>query len=215
MKASMMSPTPKNGPVRRRELVLNAAIELFRSRGFHGVGIDEIGAGAGITGPGIYRHFANKHALLIAIFDRVLDDLSAGAQRILSESDDDLEALGSLVEFHTTFVLDDRAIISVYHQEQRNLPEPDRRRIRRRQRAYLQQWVTLLRNLHPAMGDAEALALAHASIGLLASPTMYEPTLPREQLHRLLTERGLLVLCNGAAPRRKELGPEPSPDETG
>lgn len=194
MKASMMSPTPKNGPVRRQELVLNVAIELFRGRGFHGVGIDDIGARAGITGPGIYRHFANKHALLIAIFDRVLDDLSAGAQRILSESHDDLEALGSLVEFHATFVLDDRAIISVYHQEQRNLPEPDRRRIRRRQRAYLHQWVTLLGNLHPAMSEAEALALVQAAIGVLASPTMYESTLPREQLHRLLVERAQLVL---------------------
>lgn len=194
MKASTMSPTPNSRPAPRRELVLTAAIELFRSRGFHGVGIDDIGASAGITGPGIYRHFANKHALLIAIFDRVLDGLSAGAQRILSESHDDLESLSSLVEFHTTFVLDDRAIISVYHQEQRNLPEPDRRRIRRRQRAYLQKWVALLRNLHPALTDAEALALVQATIGLVSSPTMYESTLTREQLHSLLVGRARVVL---------------------
>jgi AcrR family transcriptional regulator len=190
-----MPSTPNDGPVRRRDLVLNAAIELFRSRGFHGVGIDDIGAGAGITGPGIYRHFANKNALLIAIFDRVLDELSAGAGRILSKSPDDLDALRSLVEFHATFVLTDRSIISVYHQEQRNLPEPDRRRIRRRQRAYLHQWVTLLTNLRPAMSDAEALALVHAAIGVLASPTTYESTLERERLHRVLVERAVLVLC--------------------
>jgi hypothetical protein len=66
----------------------------------------------GITGPGIYRHLPNKHALLIAIFDRVLDELSAGADRILSESRDDLDALRSLVDFHTTFVLTDRSMIS-------------------------------------------------------------------------------------------------------
>lgn len=190
-----MPSTPNDGPVRRRDLVLNAAIELFRSRGFHGVGIDDIGAGAGITGPGIYRHFANKHALLVAIFDRVLDELSAGAGRILSKSPDDLDALRSLVEFHATFVLTDRSIISVYHQEQRNLPEPDRRRIRRRQRAYLHQWVTLLRNLRPAMSEAEALALVHAAIGVLTSPTMYESTLECERLHRVLVERAMLVLC--------------------
>lgn len=190
-----MPSTPNDGPVRRRDLVLNAAIELFRSRGFHGVGIDDIGAGAGITGPGIYRHFANKHALLVAIFDRVLDELSAGAGRILSKSPDDLDALRSLVEFHATFVLTDRSIISVYHQEQRNLPEPDRRRIRRRQRAYLHQWVTLLTNLRPAMSEAEALALVHAAIGVLTSPTMYESTLACERLHRVLVERAVLVLC--------------------
>lgn len=192
-----MPSSQRSRPLRRRDLVLNAAIELFRGRGFHGVGIDDIGAGAGITGPGIYRHFPNKHALLIAIFDRVLDELSAGATRILEESLNDGDALRSLVEFHADFVLTDRSIIAVYHQEQRNLPEPDRRRIRRRQRVYLGQWVTLLTNLRPATDTAEALAIVHAAIGVLTSPTMYESDLSHERLRGLLVERALLVLHAG------------------
>ena len=54
----------------RRELLLRAAADLFAARGFHDVGMDDIGAAAGITGPGVYRHFASQQALL--------EDLSGG-----------------------------------------------------------------------------------------------------------------------------------------
>ena len=61
----------------RREMILDAAVALFRTEGFHGAGIDDIGAAAGISGPGVYRHFANKHALLVAMSERVVERLLA------------------------------------------------------------------------------------------------------------------------------------------
>lgn len=151
----MVPPTPKNGPVRRRDLILNAAIELFRSRGVHGVGIDDIGAGP--TSPARGSTATSPTSMRSSSLSSIEYSTSCRRERNGScrSFHDDLEALGSLMEFHTTFVLDDRDIINVYHREQRNHPQPDRRR----RRAYLQQWVTLLRNLHPAVGDAEALGL--------------------------------------------------------
>jgi AcrR family transcriptional regulator len=44
-------------------------------KGFHAVSISEIGAAAGITGSGVYRHFDSKSAVLVALFDRAIDDL--------------------------------------------------------------------------------------------------------------------------------------------
>ena len=64
----------------RRELLLEAAAELFAARGFHAVGIDDIGAAAGITGPGVYRHFAGKQALLEVLCDRAMTRLLDGAR---------------------------------------------------------------------------------------------------------------------------------------
>jgi AcrR family transcriptional regulator len=61
----------------RREQILREAARLFAERGFHGVGVDEIGAAVGISGPGLYRHFAGKDAmlaeLLVGISGRLLD----------------------------------------------------------------------------------------------------------------------------------------------
>lgn len=48
----------------RREQILKEAARLFAERGFHGVGVDEIGAAVGISGPGLYRHFPGKDAML-------------------------------------------------------------------------------------------------------------------------------------------------------
>lgn len=189
-----MPPTTKKQRLRRRDVVLNAATELFRNRGFHAVGIDDIGAAAGISGPGVYRHFPNKHSLLIAIFDRVADKLLDGAERILAESSDEAEALRALVAFHTDFALTDRSIIAVYYQEQRNLPEGDRRRIRQRQRTYLDHWVKLLTHLSPELSDAEALAMVHAGIGVIASTTMYESKLDHARLRGLLVDGAQRVL---------------------
>jgi AcrR family transcriptional regulator len=57
----------------RRAQLLAAAARLFRRHGFNGVGIDDIGAAAGVSGPAIYRHFRGKQALLAAILDCYLD----------------------------------------------------------------------------------------------------------------------------------------------
>lgn len=60
----------------RREQILKEAARLFAERGFHGVGVDEIGAAVGISGPGLYRHFPGKDAmlaeLLVGISERLL-----------------------------------------------------------------------------------------------------------------------------------------------
>lgn len=181
----------------RRDQILWAATDLFRSRGFHAVGIDEIGSAAGISGPGVYRHFESKHALLVAIFDRVADDLVRQAQRILDESSDAAAALAALVAFHVDFALSDRALIAVYMQEERSLPPADRRRIRKRQRLYVEHWVDALRGSRPGIDDGEALTTVHAAFHAVASIASYEPTLDREQLRALLVRLTRRVLFEG------------------
>lgn len=57
----------------RRAQLLASAARLFHRHGFHGVGIDDIGAAAGVSGPAVYRHFPGKQALLAAITDAHLD----------------------------------------------------------------------------------------------------------------------------------------------
>ena len=46
---------------RRHEQLLDATAELVAARGFHAVGIADIGAAAGVSGSAIYRHFRNKN----------------------------------------------------------------------------------------------------------------------------------------------------------
>lgn len=52
-----------------RELILEAALELFTARGYEGCGIQEICERAGITKPTLYHYFGSKLGLLEALMD--------------------------------------------------------------------------------------------------------------------------------------------------
>jgi AcrR family transcriptional regulator len=52
---------------RTRARIVAAAARLFRTRGFDGVGIDEIMAAAGLTRGGFYGYFRSKRALLTEV----------------------------------------------------------------------------------------------------------------------------------------------------
>lgn len=48
----------------KKEIILDAALELFSEKGYDSVGVDEIGEAAGIKGPAIYHYFKGKEAIL-------------------------------------------------------------------------------------------------------------------------------------------------------
>ena len=62
----------------RREQILQAAAQLFAERGSRAVGVDDVGAAVGVTGPAIYRHFASKDAMLAEMLVRISERLLAG-----------------------------------------------------------------------------------------------------------------------------------------
>ena len=64
--------TPDVGPptASPRERVLTAAYELFSRRGIHAVGTDEVIGRAGVARATLYRHFATKNDLVLAVLER-------------------------------------------------------------------------------------------------------------------------------------------------
>src|SRR5688572_26132351 len=52
----------------RRESILDAALQCFVERGFHGTAIPEIAAKASIATGTIYHYFASKEALVNALY---------------------------------------------------------------------------------------------------------------------------------------------------
>src|ERR1700759_5126938 len=53
-----------------RERILNAAYELFSRRGIRAVGTEEVIARAGVAKATLYRHFATKNDLVLAVLQR-------------------------------------------------------------------------------------------------------------------------------------------------
>jgi len=193
----MSGPPP---PIRsgRREAILAAALALFRQRGFHAVGIDEIGTAAGISGPGVYRHFPSKSALLVALFDRLSDRMLAAAEEIQKADDRPEETIDRLVDFQVATAVAERALLAVWLQDAQSLPRSDHQRIRGRQAGYAAVWEVTLARLRPELGPGEASTVVQAALGAINSIAFHDPGLSREALEALLGDAARAVLATKA-----------------
>lgn len=178
----------------RKNRILTAAADLVARKGYHAVSIAEIGAAAGITGSGVYRHFDSKSAVLVALFDRVIDNLLRDEQEILSHNEDLSHTLDLLITGQVQFVVDDRELAQVYYNEINNLPDEDRRGLRRKQRLYLEEWVHLVNELRDDLSDTDSRAVVHAAIGAIQSPLFHNTGLAQDRLRVLLTEAARAIL---------------------
>jgi AcrR family transcriptional regulator len=181
----------------RRDAILASALELFRQRGFHAVGIDEIGAAAGISGPGVYRHFPSKDSLLVALLDYITERMLDGARGIVGASLPDRTALEQLVALHVSFAAEERALLAVWMQDWRSLPEADRNRIQRRQAEYAGEWGATLARLRPELSYQEVETVVHAAFGAINSVAFHDSGLERKILDPLLADLALAVLGGG------------------
>lgn len=175
---------------RREREILAAATRLFHERGFHRVGVDEIGELAGMSGPGIYRHFAGKDEILAALFDTALDRLLLLCGEL---PDDPAAALDQLVVGHAQFAVRDRALLSVYAREERSLAQPWRRQLHRREREHLARWLDVLGRRYPNRRPVEHETAAHAAIGLIHSVASW----PRSAREGEDLERTLVAFVHG------------------
>src|SRR3954468_2486828 len=154
----------------RREQILQAAAQLCAEGGSRAVGVDDVGAAVGVTGPAIYRHFASKDAMLAEMLVRISERLLAGGtERIAAAGDSPTAQLRALVDFHVDFALDNPALITVQDRDLGALSEPDARRVRQLQRRYVEEWVAVIGRLHPDAPTAACRARAHAVFGLINS----------------------------------------------
>ena len=182
---------------RRKELIAVAA-NLFASRGYYAVTVDDIGDAVGLTGPALYRHFSSKEALLVAVFDQVIDQLTNRFRELVSEAPDPATALLAIVRLHVEFAIEQRENVAVWRQEFQNLPEPDRWRLRRAQRLYVEEWVHLVHELRPEFSDTEVRTAVHAAMGLLQSPSDFESGLAAEAAVNLLMSMALAALAHAS-----------------
>ncbi|WP_433430895.1 SACE_7040 family transcriptional regulator [Nonomuraea sp. CA-141351] len=186
----MTTASPPTRPTRnrgnRRREILEAAARLFAARGFHGVSIEDIGGAVGISGPALYRHFSGKDALLSEMLLDVSSRLRESAVAVVTSHADPQETLDALLNVQITFAIEQPALITVHDRELGNVPEPERRQIRRLQRLYVEEWVTVLAELHPSCPAARLRAATHAVFGLLNSTPHSAGELPAQDMRPLL-----------------------------
>jgi AcrR family transcriptional regulator len=211
----------------RRAEILRAAAGLFAARGFHGVSIEDIGSAVGVSGPALYRHFSGKEALLSEILLDISERLRDQGARLVTSAHAASRpgrpaveqggsapgpasapgpvvsapeaALDALLGGHIEFALANPALIRVHERELDNVPEAARRQIRRLQRLYVEEWVTVLSELYPSSSPARLRAATHAVFGLLNSTPRSAGELRPETMAPLLRQMARAALEMAAA----------------
>ncbi len=143
--------TTKRALFSRHETLLATGARLFRAQGYPAVSTSEIGKGAGIAGPGLYRTFSSKQAILDALIRRLdewwnLESIRALARR--SRSRRNACAHSSTAGFGIS--LDDPDLVSVSITELSHASSEVRDGYTRNQADREGVWIDLIRNLVPA-----------------------------------------------------------------
>jgi AcrR family transcriptional regulator len=178
----------------RRERILAAAAELFSQRGYPAVALSEIGMEAGIVGSGIYRHFESKAAILASMFDQAIDRLVVDAERSEGAGDAPLDQLRALVTAQAVATIDDRRLFQVYIAESRHLDPADLRRLREKQRHYVDLWQMPLARARPELRATEVQVLVQMTINAIHAVLRFRPAMSDDELLRVLVGTGLRTL---------------------
>jgi len=189
-------------PVGTKRLeIVAAAAKLFAARGYHATGIDDIGEAVNVTGPAVYRHFAGKVDVLIEIVEGFTTTMMEGADRIAAEDLPAVEALDRLIDNFVTCTIEQPAAFAVMARERHHLPKDERRAIDRAHRRHVEEWVKVVREIHPRMSVAEASTLVHGVFGL-GLPLSLEPKISGDEFAALLRGMTTEVVRRGTAVRR-------------
>jgi len=73
----------------RRRQLLDAALEVFVSQGYHAAAMDEIAERAGVSKPVLYQHFPGKLELYLALLDESVDTLVEAVRDALGSNLED------------------------------------------------------------------------------------------------------------------------------
>jgi AcrR family transcriptional regulator len=154
----------------RRQQLLGIAGEMFSRRGFAGTGVDEIGEAAGVTGPALYRHFANKQAILDAVVVDGMERLMKSAQA--AACPDPSRCLDRLIDVRLDFAFGpDRYAFVIRRNERDNLSPAATRRLAAMEEIYFADWLRLVASMRPGVPTnviRRALYAAHIFIGYVS-----------------------------------------------
>ncbi|EHY88683.1 TetR/AcrR family transcriptional regulator [Saccharomonospora azurea] len=203
-------------PRDRKAQLAAVASELFRQRGYHGVGINDLAAAAGITGPALYRHFSDKQAVLAHVLLTGLRDMELATEAALDERrTESYESIRELLTGLAARSVERRDVAALWRWEGRHLDAESQQQIRRRSTAMLAAWARVLQRKRPELSDDDAELLCWATLSVFGSVSVHRTTLPKRRFTDLLTSLALRVLhaelpevdtATEAAPTPRTLG---------
>lgn len=88
-----LKPKKQENPAKKREKILEKAVEIFSINGYHKTKMDDIAKAVGLSKNSLYLYFENKEMLFLECADRVLDSMAADIMNKVKDEKDVLKRL--------------------------------------------------------------------------------------------------------------------------
>lgn len=106
----------------KREMIVNAAIEVFYRNGYQTATVSDVAASVSLTKAAVYYYFDSKEALLQAIIDRCSDLTLAAIEQGMASGNSPVEKLVLACYCFASMVLDNQKMVALYFREERCFP---------------------------------------------------------------------------------------------
>ncbi|MEO9223569.1 MAG: helix-turn-helix domain-containing protein [Acidimicrobiales bacterium] len=193
------SDTSRRRPKDRKQSIVDAAAGLFAERGFAAVGIDEIGAAVGVTGPAIYRHYPSKQDVLAAVLTTTADLVYDAIASAASSSEGQLVAA---VEAAVRVSVEHPEYIATYLRERPRLTGEAANAASRRERQSGRLWRQVIQTRWPQLDRDRSAMRQQAVIGGLTAAVLGRREVPEPRFVELLSASALAVMRTGPQPER-------------
>jgi len=168
-----------------RETVINVASQLFRERGFDGIGLKELMKGAGLTQGGFYKQFESKDDLAALASRRAMESATRRWSSVAAQSATPLESVFDLYlsEGHREDVADGCPLIALGSDAARQSPE-----VRKSFQDGITAYLQALGEFLPQSSGVDAKARAMALLSLMVGAVTISRIVTDEQLSSALLE---------------------------
>lgn len=181
-------------PRNRKAQLADAAAGLFGKHGYHQVGVNDIAAAAGVTGPAVYRHFRGKQDILAHVLLSGMDVFGLVTEEALAAAGTPDEQLDGLLRAVAALAVDRREVTALWRWEGRHLDRADQAKIRRRGGDLMAQWGLALRDVRPDLSPGDGELLCWAALSVFGSVSVHHVSAPRRRFEALLATLARAVL---------------------
>ena len=102
---------------RARAAIISAAVAVFVERGIAATRVEDILRAADVSRRTFYKYFANKHAVLIALYEILSDELVAEITASVAGGGDPIAAIGDALDSYLRVHLSHAAIVRMLIEE--------------------------------------------------------------------------------------------------
>ena len=104
---------------RKKELIIDAAIQVFAEKGFYLAKVADVARRAGVADGTIYLYFKNKDDILISLFEIKMEEILNRFRNIADSRDSAVIKIRQFIKLHFRLIEEDQKLAEVFQVELR------------------------------------------------------------------------------------------------